>query len=161
MRLKKAAAAAVIVATLGLVPMAVMAAQPPRGKVETTEIPAIIANMDEIRAEIEDKGSDLAKLPAAKRRELEQQQAIVYRLLDGHEHVDELSIDQRIRVNNALEGIHAIMTAPSEGRVTCRRERTVGSHRQVTVCRTAAQREADREDALRNWSPRSPELGTD
>ena len=161
MRFKKAAAVAVMTATFGLLPMALSAATPPRGKVETSEIPAIIANMDEIRGELSTRGSDLAKLPAAKRRELEHQQSIVYGLLNGRSHVDELTLDQRIRVNNALEGIHAIMVQAPEERVICRRERTVGSHRQVTSCRTAAQREADREEALRSWTPRNPSLGSD
>ena len=43
--------------------------------------------------------------------------------------------------------------------VICKRQRPVGSHVPVTVCRTRAQMEMDREAAYRNFGPDAPEMG--
>lgn len=43
--------------------------------------------------------------------------------------------------------------------VICKRQRPVGSHIPVMVCRTRAQMEMDREAAYRNFGPGAPETG--
>jgi hypothetical protein len=43
--------------------------------------------------------------------------------------------------------------------VICKRQRPVGSHVPVRVCRTRLQMERDREAAYRNFGPGAPEMG--
>lgn len=43
--------------------------------------------------------------------------------------------------------------------VICKRQRPVGSHVPVRVCKTRAQMEMDREAAYRNYGPGAPETG--
>ena len=48
---------------------------------------------------------------------------------------------------------------PDRDEVICRRQRPVGSHVPVTVCRTRGQMERDREAAMRIYGPGAPEMG--
>lgn len=77
----------------------------------------------------------------------------VFALTDGKTSLDELSIDDKVRLENALERINAEVKG---GRVAkddqnvCWRERKSGSSMKVTRCGTQAERDQARQGA-REW----------
>lgn len=62
--------------------------------------------------------------------------------------LDQLTDDQRATVFNNQELVNEILTrAAKDSRLICKRETPVGSHRQITICKSVAQRNQDTENA--------------
>lgn len=102
----------------------------------------------------------LQHLSAQQKNELIGQQAIIDTLLARSPNPDNLLPDEKLRLWNATKAIDAILDHNQLARdeqLTCTRERSVGTQLPVRVCRTRAERERDREQAVRqtdSWSRR-------
>jgi hypothetical protein len=71
-------------------------------------------------------------------------------IVDGKDTLDQLSIDEKVRIENALELIDAKVVdtrAASDDQDVCWRERASGTHLKVTRCGTRAEMREAREDA--------------
>lgn len=77
----------------------------------------------------------------------------VFAVSDGKTSLEEMSIDEKVRLENALEQINATVKggrAASQEQEVCWRERKSGSTMKVTRCGTQAERDQAREGA-RAW----------
>jgi len=77
-------------------------------------------------------------------------QTEVFALTDGKSDLGALSLDEKVRLDNALERINAEMKGTrlgQEEKEVCWRERKTGSTTKVTRCGTQAERDALRESA--------------
>lgn len=81
--------------------------------------------------------------------EVRRQQDIVFAALDGVDDIEALDDDARLEVYNAQQTINGIITKNTANTPICRREATLGSHRQRTVCMTPAQRAEAADNAQR------------
>lgn len=64
-------------------------------------------------------------------------------------HIDELEYDDKIRVFNLNEELHAVVIGRDEDQVVCKRQRTVGTNFRTTTCRTLSDVRREREGAAR------------
>lgn len=115
---------------------------------------AILAQQQEIRAEVEKRGGRFKDMDAKKREELFGRQEKVASLLTGKKATTELSEHDQIIVFNELEAIEAILNKAEDDRLVCERVKPVGSNRPKTVCLTVAARRAEREEAEKQVSTR-------
>lgn len=127
-------------------------------RVETTSVPAILENLDEIDAALTAGDAGLAGLNERDRRELSVEQAKVRKLLAGKDTLEALSGRDRLVAYNALENIHGILNGKREERVVCRRDHVVGSNRPQTSCMSAKEREQARNSAVQAMGVRSQML---
>lgn len=77
-------------------------------------------------------------------------QTEVFALIEGKSSLDALAIDEKIRLENALESINAQVKGGRKGRDeqdVCWREAKTGSQTKVTRCGTEAERDQVRRDA--------------
>ena len=81
--------------------------------------------------------------------EVKRQQDIVFAALDGVDSIEALDDETRLEVFNAQQTITGIITKNTANTPICRRESTLGSHRQRTVCMTPAQRAEAADNARR------------
>jgi phosphoenolpyruvate carboxylase len=107
---------------------------------------AIREQQKQIRADVEARKGIYRRLNEAQRTRLLQQQDKVDGLLPGNvQATTELSEADRIALFNALETIEAIVNNTGDERMVCERHKPTGSKRPTTVCKTVAQRKAERE----------------
>lgn len=98
---------------------------------------------------------DEARMPALTRRQvnaIRKAQATVFALTEGRTRLDELTVEEKVRLDNALERINAELgnsQAARDAEDQCRRERRSGSQLTSTQCATAGERDRLR-DASRN-----------
>lgn len=111
---------------------------------------AIRAQQQQIRADAEARKGRYAKLPDAKRTDLYRRQDRVDTLIKDVTLTTELDETRRIELFNNLEAISAIVNQAEDERMICQRHRPIGSNRPTTICKSVAQRRADREFAERN-----------
>jgi len=111
------------------------------------EIAKIVTQQREIRADLMAGTGRYKQMPTSKREQILKKQDDLLRMLEGKETYDDLSTDQRMAAFNSLEWIEAAINDEEGERMVCRRERTIGSNRITRICRTEAQREAEREMA--------------
>ena len=111
-----------------------------------TDAHAIRKQQEQIRVEAELRSGRYKDLSEARRSELRQRQAVVMRLTEGVAQTTELKEEQQIELFNALESIEAIVNAAEDERMVCERHRPIGSNRPQTICKTVAERRAERED---------------
>lgn len=116
---------------------------------------AILKQQQEIRIEMEKRGGRFAHVAADKRERVLAQQSTVNTLLAGKQSIDDLKEADRITVFNALEDIESILNSAEDDRMICERYKPVGSNRPKTVCMTAGERRAAREQAERDVSNRT------
>lgn len=116
---------------------------------------AVRQQQKDIRAAVEAGRGTFKDLPTAKRNELIGRQDRVSKLLEGIQRTTDLGELQQIDLFNELEAIQAIVNAAEDERMICRRERPTGTNRPQTVCKTVAQRRADREAIERDTGRRS------
>ena len=96
-------------------------------------------------------------MPDSKKRELFGRQDHVLQLIGDHARTTELNERQQIDLFNNLEAIQAIVNSAEDERMICQRERPVGSNRIRTICKTVAQRRADRDAVERDTGRRTIE----
>ena len=81
--------------------------------------------------------------------EVKRQQDVMFTALDGVDSIEALDDDSRLEVYNAQQTINGIITKNVANTPICRRESTLGSHRQRTVCMTPSQRAEAADNARR------------
>ena len=113
----------------------------------TTDARAIVAQQQQLKADAEARVGRFADMPAVKRNDLLARQDKVFALLDGRESSTELSQQQQLSLLNELEAIGALVNNTEDERMICERVKPMGSNRPVKVCKTVAQRRAEREGA--------------
>lgn len=116
---------------------------------------AIIAQQEQIRAEVEARKGRYKDLAADSRTTLLNKQSQVIAMLSGKTTTTELSEADQIVVFNALETIEGIVNKAEDERLVCERVRQVGSNRSQTVCITAAERRAKQEAAAKGLGDRN------
>jgi hypothetical protein len=82
--------------------------------------------------------------PATAQRLISEQDKAL-RLLEGKTSSKELSRQDQVALFNALEAVSAIVNRAEEERMVCERVRRTGSNVSETICKTVAQRRAERE----------------
>jgi len=118
---------------------------------------AIRDQQREIRAAVEAGRGAYKELPDTKRRELLGKQDRVLALIADRSRTTELNEHQQIELFNNLEAIQAIVNSAEDERMICRRERPTGTNRPQTICKTVAQRRAEREAIERDTGRRTLE----
>lgn len=116
---------------------------------------AILAQQQQIRAEVEKRGGRFKDMDAAKREELFARQGKVASLLADKKATTDLPEQDQIVVFNELEAIEGIVNNAEDERMVCERVKPVGSNRPKTVCMTVAERRAEREVADKQMNTRS------
>ncbi|HEY0659755.1 MAG TPA: hypothetical protein VGD21_00305 [Lysobacter sp.] len=102
----------------------------------------------ELQADIDDGGVD--GLTARQNGAIRKAQKEVFAVTEGKHRLDELSIDEKIRLENALERINAEIVntrAAGNDQNVCWRERVSGTGMKKTRCGTAAEMREAREGA--------------
>jgi hypothetical protein len=116
---------------------------------------AILAQQQQIRAEVEKRGGRFKDMDAAKREELFARQGKVASLLADKKATTDLPEQDQIVVFNELEAIEGIVNKAEDERMVCERVKPVGSNRPKTVCMTVAERRAQREAAEKDMNTRN------
>jgi len=115
--------------------------------VSNQDAKAIRTQQAQIRMNAETRVGIYKDLSEAKRQDLFQRQSIVQRLTADVASTNELSESDQMELFNQLEAIEAIVNSAEDDRMVCQRIKPVGSHRNQTICKTVAQRRAEREAA--------------
>ncbi|MFP7723781.1 hypothetical protein [Lysobacter sp. A3-1-A15] len=95
-------------------------------------------------------GGEAERLSKREVNRIRQEQATVFALIEGKATLDELSINQKVELENALERINAYIKGGRTGRDeqnVCWRERMSGTSRMTTRCGTEKERDQAREGA--------------
>lgn len=121
----------------GLVPVAAQTSAPPGA---ADGLRRIVEQQEAIRADLADGG--LEGVTPRQALAIQKAQKQVFAITADHRSLDELTIEQKIGLENALEQINAAMVNTRKGEDAqniCWRERATGSSIQVTRCGTAAE----------------------
>lgn len=121
----------------------------PSAPVPPLDVPKIVAQQQELRAEAMAKKGRYRDMPEGKRQELIAKQDSVLRTLNGKQSEQDLSAEDRLEMFNSLEWIEATINQAEDDRMVCKREKRTGSHMNETVCKTVAERRKEKEDARR------------
>jgi hypothetical protein len=108
----------------------------------------LVQQQTAIKADLEDGG--IQGLSPRQNGLLRKQQVEFFAIAEGKSRLDDLSIDEKIRMENALEKINAIVgntPAATAKQNVCWREAKTGSTVKVTRCGTEAERDRAREGA--------------
>lgn len=122
------------------------------------DVGVILSEQKQLQQDVSAGKGVLSRLSPKDKEALAKAQGRVFALLEGKSTIDELPMEQRVEAFNALEAIKAIVSAKPKEQTICRRERALGSHRSVTSCRTAEEREQEAEAAARALTPRGQML---
>jgi hypothetical protein len=135
-----------VAALLGMLAVAGAPAQEPDG------LAMIVDQQQELREQID--AGDLQNLTPRQLNIVRRAQKEVFTVTEGKTALDSLSIEEKIRLENALEQINAQVKggghAASGAQEVCWRERKSGSSLKTTRCGTQAERDQARQDA-RSW----------
>lgn len=107
----------------------------------------------EEQRELQQELDSMEGLTPRQRNVIRKNQQQIFTLAEGKQSLDDLTIEQKLKLDNALERINAELvntTASRKGRDQCWRERKTGSKLQVTRCGTQGERDEAREGA-RAW----------
>lgn len=118
---------------------------------EPDRLVSILDQQQELRAQID--AGNLQNLTPRQVNMIRKAQKEVFAVTEGKTTLDSLSIEEKIRLDNALEQINAQVKGgrvASEEQDVCWRERTSGSNLKVTRCGTQAERDQARQGA-REW----------
>ncbi|TDK29214.1 hypothetical protein [Luteimonas terrae] len=118
---------------------------------------AIRDQQRELRTAAETGKGVFKDLPDARKREMFDRQDRVLALVRDRSRTTELTERQQIELFNNLEAIQAIIDSNEDERMICRRERATGTNRPQTICKTVAQRRAERESVERDTGRRTLE----
>ena len=130
----------VLVALLSWLPLAAVAG-------ENASLAAIVEQQAALRDDLARGPGDLTPRQAAAVRKA---QTEFFRLVEGRTTMDQLSIDDKIRVENALERINAQVVgtnAAQANQEVCWREQRLGSRLSTTRCGTRKEIDRVREEA--------------
>ena len=130
-----------LVALLVLAPMAAIAVG------TNTSLQVLVAQQIALRDELARGPQGLTPRQVSIMRKAQDE---FFRLVDGKTTLDQLAIDDKVRVENALERINAQLVNTNAARANqevCWRERMVGSKMQVTRCGSQQEIDQAREGA--------------
>ena len=114
---------------------------------------AVVAQQKRIRSDLDAGTGRYGGLPADARREVAARQDALFELLEGRGYED-LSAAERSQAGETLAWIEAAPQRSGEERLVCERVKAMGSNRVERVCKTVAQRQAER-DSARNRANKS------
>lgn len=117
------------------------------------EEPDRLTQIVEQQRELEQDLDTIEGITKRQRAAIRRQQQTVFALAAGKASLDELTIEQKVKLENALERINAELVNTSMARSEqerCDVERRVGSQREVAVCASEEERTRIREGA-RAW----------
>lgn len=144
---------------------AALAQAPPADTGDTVEdvdgLQVILEQQRELAADLDDGG--IEGLTTRENNRIRKAQAQVFALTEGKSRLDELSIDEKIGLENALEQINAYVKntrRAGDDQTVCWREKMSGTARRVTRCGSEAERREAREGA-RGWLERPKTCGQD
>lgn len=122
---------------------------------EIVTIEEFLAQHEYIRAGLQDES--FGEFSDADIATIEAKQDELRDLLADVDAIEQLDVDDRIRVHNAQEAINGILARSVQDTPICRREHTLGSHRPRTVCMTPRQRSefAAASRAFLQWTSKS------
>lgn len=123
------------------------AAAPASAQKVSTNASEIVQQQTAIRAEVLSGKGAFKDMDASARDKLLRHQEIVIDLLKDKELTTDLSEADQVRVSNSISSIVAAVKNAEDDRMVCRREKTTGSHRPETICKTVAQRRLEREQS--------------
>lgn len=136
---------------LAWLPAAAQTVQPGTAPAAEDKLAAIVQQQRALQADLDDGGID--GITTRQANIIRKAQAEVFQITDGKHRLDELDMDDRVRLENALERINAQVVgtrlAQDEQQV-CWREAKSGSTVKVTRCGSQAERDQVREGA-RAW----------
>ena len=116
------------------------------GTINTKQsVDELVAQQQQIRKDVKAEARGWDAIPQSKRSELLAKQEEMFALLAGKRTLGDLNETEQIEVVDRVEWIKALANNAEEERQVCRRERKTGSNRVVTVCRTMADINRDRE----------------
>lgn len=134
--------------SLALILIATLAIAPRASAQETAafDAAATLQQQRQIRAEVDAGSGRYGRLPADVKRELVARQDAVFKNLEGQGY-DGLDQSQRARLDADLAWIAAVPEQVAGERLVCERVKSMGSNRVERVCKTATQRQAERDSA--------------
>lgn len=125
-----------------LVLWAAMATGAAAAQTEGTSLQVLIEQQQALRAQLSAGAID--GITPRQARVIDKAQGEFFAIVEGRQALDELGIDDKIRIENALETINAQLvntTASRSDQNVCWREQTTGSKTKITRC--GSQREID------------------
>ncbi len=134
---------------------AVAATQADRAPIQMeTDVAAIVEQQTKIQRDARDRRGRYRDMAGADRDRLLQTQERVLGRVHGRARTTELSHADQQALFNDLETISALVNKAEDERMVCERTRPIGSNRPVSVCKTVAQRRAERERMLQSTGGR-------
>jgi hypothetical protein len=118
---------------------------------ESDRLAVILDQQRDLQKQID--AGNLRNLTPRQANVIRKAQKEVFAVIEGKATLDSLSIEEKIRLDNALEQINAQVKGgrvASEEQDVCWRERKSGSNLKVTRCGTQAERDQARQGA-RDW----------
>jgi hypothetical protein len=104
--------------------------------------PEILAEQRQLRLALENADPRYADLTPFRRNRIYKAQDQVFTLVEGHARLDELAIDEQLRLFNALELIGSHLGKRDEAaHMVCERIAIVGSRRQQMACMEKGERD--------------------
>lgn len=137
--------------------VACAADKPPAGD---SSLPQMVERQHALKAQLDAGSSGLTPRQVKQVRKAQDE---FFSIAAGKETLDQLSIDEKIRIENALELINAQVDdtrAASDGQNVCWREKASGTNLKVTRCGTKAEMREAREGA-RDYLDRPKACGAD
>lgn len=119
----------------------------PQAFAQDVDLPQILEQQRAVAAQLDD--GSLA-VPARARDTIRKAQAEVFAIAEGNQALADLDVAEKVRLENALERIHAVVKGGRRAQETqevCWRERRTGSKLMVTRCGTKEEIEQAREGA--------------
>ncbi|HEY0659756.1 MAG TPA: hypothetical protein VGD21_00310 [Lysobacter sp.] len=141
----------------------VLTASPAIANEGQDSLEVVLQQQRELQADLDDGGVE--GLTTRQNNAIRKAQKEVFEVTEGKTKLDELSVEEKIRLENALERINAEVVntrTASNNQNVCWRERVSGSGMKKTRCGTAAEMREAREGA-RDYLERSracPDCGT-
>ena len=115
----------------------------------TLDLDKLRSEQQALRPQMESAQGRYADLSPKQRKALLARQDELLALIDGRQNLTELTPAQRTDALNALQALTAAEQDAGGERQVCKREKTIGSHRTTTVCRSQAQSESQATEARR------------
>ena len=118
------------------------------GPAQPQKLDVIVAQQQELKRDLDAGKTD--GMTTRQVNAIRKSQAEVFAVTEGKTSLDQLSMDEKVRLENALERINAEVKntrAGRDGKQVCWRERATGTNTKVTRCGTEAEMREAREGA--------------
>ncbi len=125
--------------------VALMLAAPAAFADEPASLADIVTEQRALAAKVE--RNEIAGLTPRQRSQIRKAQAEVFALSEGKDSLDALSLDDKMRLRNALERIRALLASDSGQADVCERSRKSGTGRLTVRCASQDERDHAREGA--------------